>query len=136
MKHQEKLRISRRSLFAGLGTTGAASLLGPVLAEAEGLVPYRFLVVHRPCGSVPDRANGCPYWWWPSGTGSDYVTSPLLKAFEPVRANMVVVRGIWCPRNDPANGDKHAQGMIGLMTGVDAYQPPGTSQGDLDDPNS
>jgi hypothetical protein len=128
--------FGRRPFLAGVGATGAGMFLRPRIAEAQGMVPQRILIVHRPEGSVLDPQNGCPNWWFPATTGPSYTLSPILQSFAPVKANMLVLRGIDCPRNEPVNGDKHAQGIIGMMSGVDAYMPPGTSQADINDPNS
>jgi hypothetical protein len=136
MANQTKQRFARRPFLAGLGAAGAGMFLRPRIAEAQGMVPQRLVVIHRPEGSVLDAMNGCPYWWFPTAAGPTYELSPMLQSFAPVKANMLVIRGIDCPRNQPANGDKHAQGIIGMMSGVDAYMPPGTSQSDRDDPNS
>jgi hypothetical protein len=99
-----------------------------LIAEAQGTVPQRLLIIHRPCGGVPAQ-------WFPTGGGTTYVTSPILKSFDPVRANMLVIKGIKCPRNQPDPGDKHGQGIIGMMSGVDAYHPPGTPASELTAPD-
>jgi hypothetical protein len=136
MANHTKQRFARRPFLAGLGVTGAGMFLRPRVAEAEGAVPQRLLIIHRPEGSVLDAMNGCPFWWFPTTAGPAYSLSPMLQSFAPVKANMLVIRGVDCPRNQPANGDKHAQGIIGMMSGVDAFMPAGTSQADRDDPNS
>jgi hypothetical protein len=115
-------------MLAGLGTLGASTLLRPLVAEAQGVVPQRLLIIHRPCGGVPAQ-------WFPMGTGPNYVTSPILKSFDAVRANMLVIKGVKCPRNEPEPGDKHGQGIIGMMSGVDAYHPPGTPANELTAPD-
>jgi hypothetical protein len=140
MSHDKRFSISRRPFLAGLSTAAAGMVLRPVLAEAQGMVPQRLLIIHRPCGTVMNPTYGnitAPLYWWPqSGTGANYTASPLLASFDAVKANMMIVKGINCPRNEPVNGDKHGQGIIGMMSGIDAYQPPGTSKANLDDPNS
>src|SRR5687767_14157889 len=128
MKNEKSFRISRRPFLAGLGATGAGMLLRPLIAEAQGVVPQRLLIIHRPCGGVPAQ-------WFPTTTGPNYTLSTLLQPFGPVRNNMLVVKGIKCPRTNSNPGDKHGQGLIGMMTGVDAYHPPGTPEKELTAPD-
>jgi hypothetical protein len=128
MKNEKSFRISRRPFLAGLGATGAGMFLRPLIAEAQGVVPQRLLIIHRPCGGVPAQ-------WFPTTTGPSYTLPPLLQPFGPVRNNMLVVKGIKCPRTNSNPGDKHGQGLIGMMTGVDAYHPPGTPEKELTAPD-
>src|SRR4051794_40513341 len=107
MNDHTKQRFSRRPFLAGLGATGAGMFLRPRIADAQGVVPQRLLIIHRPEGSVLDAMSGCPYWWFPTTTGPSYMLSPLLQSFGPVKANMLVIRGVDCPRNEPVPGDKH-----------------------------
>ena len=98
-----KKQIARRTLLAGLGTTAAGALLKPVVAQSQsGVPPQRLLIIHRPCGSVPKA-------WWPTAgaTETDWVTSPLLSSFDKLRNDMVVMRGVDCPREQDWLGDKH-----------------------------
>ena len=128
MKNEKTFRISRRPFLAGLGATAAGMLIRPLIAEAQGVVPQRLLIIHRPCGGVPAQ-------WFPTGTGPNYTISPLLQAFAPVRSNMLVMKGIKCPRTQSNPGDKHGQGIIGMMSGVDAYHPPGTPEKEMTAPD-
>ena len=51
----QRSRLTRRAALGGLGSAaGAAVLLRPLVAEAEGLLPQRFLYIHYPCGTVSD----------------------------------------------------------------------------------
>jgi hypothetical protein len=126
-----RLRISRRSLLAGAVATGAGQLfLRPLLAEAQGLVPpRRLLLIHRPCGSWPDN-------WFPSQAGPLDTLSPLLESFAAVKQKMLVFKGVDTGADQSKNGDKHSMGAITMMCGGMPIQPSGTSQADLDDPNS
>jgi hypothetical protein len=100
--------LHRRALLAGLGASGLASLGAPLLSEAQGASPKRLLVVHRPCGSRPER-------WFPAGpAGKSWGITPLLSSFEAVRDNIVVMKGIDMPRGD-WSGDEHAGGMVAML---------------------
>src|SRR3954465_2207586 len=104
-----KPHLTRRSLLAGLGTGAAAALLRPLLAEAQsGAGPQRLLIIHRPCGTVPAK-------WWPTGGVTDWVTSPILSAFDKLRNDMVVMKGVDCPRKQEWLGNKNGAGMIAMM---------------------
>jgi hypothetical protein len=129
MKPDARL-FGRRSFLTGVGAGVAGMFLRPLLAEAQGVVPQRLLLIHRPCGSWPDQ-------FFPTGpAGSDYAMTPLLRSFAGVRDRMVVLKGVDCPRTDDVNGDRHGMGIMTMLAGTMVVQPPGTSQDDLDDSNS
>src|SRR5262245_53830927 len=93
------LRVSRRPLLTGLASaTGAFALLRPLIAEAEGVVPQRFLYIHYPCGTVSGllgEGQGASWYWYPpSGSGAAYAPSPLLNLFADVRASILPIDGI------------------------------------------
>ena len=115
-----KTHLARRSLLAGLGTGAAAALLRPLLAEAQtGSGPQRLLIIHRPCGTVPAK-------WWPTGGVTDWTTSPILSAFDKLRNDMVVMKGVDCPRKQEWLGNKNGAGMIAMMA------PPPMDKGPTD----
>src|SRR5437762_11271647 len=104
-----KTRFARRSLLAGLGTTAAAGLLRPAMTEAQtGLAPQRLLIIHRPNGTVPSK-------WFPTGGVTDWITSPILSAFVKLRNDMVVMKGVDCPRVQDWLGNQNGAGMIAMM---------------------
>ena len=112
-------RLSRRSFFTGLGAGVAHVFLRPLLAEADGIIPQRLLMIHRPCGTWPDEF--LPARTQPAGTG--YPMTPILEPFEALRHKMVVFRGVDGPPNNTQNGDRHGAGLIGQVTGRLAVQP-------------
>jgi hypothetical protein len=132
MKHFLNPRFPRRAFLAGVGAGVAHMLRRPLIAEADGLTPQRFFMVHRPCGTWPD--DFLPPKNTPAGIS--YPITPILKSFEPLRNKMVVYRGVDGPPNNTQNGDRHGGGIIGQMTGRLAVQPPNASQEDRDDMNS
>jgi hypothetical protein len=104
--------------------------LRPLLAEAQGVTPQRFFMIHRPCGSWPKL-------FFPTGpAGNSYASTPLLDSFAALRRKMVVMKGVDCPRTDTVNGDRHGMGIMTMLGGTMVVQPPGTSQSDLQDTNS
>jgi len=100
--------------------------LRPLFAADAGASPTRLLIVHRPCGSRP--VDFFPQ----TGDNTNFTLTPILKPLEKVKDSMVIVNGINCPRDNNWAGDKHAAGMIAMMTGKKPIIPAGT-QGVADD---
>jgi hypothetical protein len=123
MSQHRNCRLSRRAALAGLGSAaGAAVFIRPLLAEAEGIVPQRFLYVHAPCGTVSGLTGegpGAKWYWFPRGAaGPNYTASPLLDLFAPVRSSVLPIDGM--DLGDPnqlTNGEKPAQGLLYMGTG-------------------
>jgi hypothetical protein len=125
-------RLPRRSFLTAMGAGVAHSLLRPLRAEADGIIPQRLLMIHRPCGTWPD--DFLPGKTQP--TGRDYPITPILKSFEALRHKMVVYRGVDGPPNNTQNGDRHGAGLIGQVTGRLAVQPATATPEDRADSNS
>jgi hypothetical protein len=126
------IRFGRRTFLTGMGAGVAHTFLRPLIAEAQGMIPQRFFMIHRPCGSWPDDfwpAKGVP-------SGASYPITPILQSFEALRQKMVVFRGVDGPPNATQNGDRHGAGLIGQVTGRLCVQPANASQADRDDTNS
>jgi hypothetical protein len=128
-------QLRRRTLLAGLGSAGLGTLLLPLLrAEAQGTGPQRLLIIHRPCGTRPEK-------WFPSTGGvKDWATTPLLSSFNELRNDMVVLKGIDLPRTDEWPGDRHGAGMLAVMCPPPSYQGgwpiiPGSSREEAEDGN-
>jgi hypothetical protein len=125
-------RFGRRTFLSAAGAGVAHTFLRPLVAEAQGIIPQRFFMIHRPCGTWPDD-------FLPPKTqaaGTDYPITPILKSFEALRHKMVVTRGVDGPPNNTQNGDRHGAGLIAQVTGRLCVQPPTASQADRDDTNS
>lgn len=90
-----------------------ASWLGRAIAIEQGLLnPRRFIVYHRPVGTVQQH-------WWPEGTGTDlstYQMSRILTPFTPHLDDMVVLRGLGLPHIGSAGGGGE-RGLVLSMTG-------------------
>jgi hypothetical protein len=108
MTRDRNFRILRRSFLAGLGSTAAGGLFRPLVAQAQTGSPQRILHIHRPCGTEMSK-------WWPTGGLTDWVASPLISSFNALRSDMVILRGVDCPRKQAWLGDKHGAGMIAMV---------------------
>ena len=121
-KTPSTFRVARRTLLGGVGAAaGAATLLRPLVAAAEGLVPKRFLYCHYPCGSVSGDTfgKGARWFWFPqSGAGPNYTPSPLLKLFDAVRNSVLPIDGMDLGDvNFTTRGDVDGQAMMYMGTG-------------------
>ncbi|HVR64651.1 MAG TPA: DUF1552 domain-containing protein [Polyangia bacterium] len=115
--------IPRRSILAGIGTTAAGTLLRPMFASAAGASPTRLLIIHRPCGTFPPA-------FFPTGAAATGFTLPsILSPFQPLINDMVILNGIYCPRDHGWPGDQHGAGLITMMSGRRPIEIPGTSSG-------
>ncbi|HEY8942874.1 MAG TPA: hypothetical protein VIM73_01375, partial [Polyangiaceae bacterium] len=89
-------RFRRRAFLASVaGAVGLETLLGNLEASAQGVaLPRRLLVLHWPLGTIQ-------YLFTPQGSGTAYVTSPILQPFETagLREEMIVLNGL---RFDPS----------------------------------
>src|SRR5260221_4162078 len=127
MTTMRNFQMSRRGFLAGVGTTAMGTLLRPIMAYAQlGIAPQRLLFIHRSDGTTLGTANDAR--WWPTGGTTGWTASPLLSSFTDgkiasLQNNMVVLRGISCPRNMNWLGDKHGAGFLGMIT------PPVKDQG-------
>jgi hypothetical protein len=122
-------RFRRRAFLAGLGgAVGLRILLENLEASAQGATsPPRFLRIHWPLGTVP-------YQFIPNGTGSSYVTSPILEPFETagLRSEMIALHGLRLLGITDSYGGPHEGGTVLIATGANS---PGTRQnnGEPDD---
>jgi hypothetical protein len=115
--------IPRRTFLAGVGTTAAGTLLRPLFASAAGASPTRLLIVHRPCGTFPGQ-------FFPTGgNATTFTLPPILAPFAPLQNDMVILNGIYCPRDHGWAGDQHGAGLITMMSGKRPIEIPGTNSG-------
>ncbi len=84
-------RFARRSFLAGIGgAVGLKVLLQNLEASAQGVTsPPRFLMTHWPVGTIR-------YHFVPTGTGSNYTFSRILKPFEAagLKDDMTILYGL------------------------------------------
>ncbi len=111
------MRVSRRSLFQGVGAGAAAFFGGGFERQAFGqaVAPKRLLVLYMPNSSI--RANWAPTGGRRAGKSGDATQFTLGTAnstLTQARAQMTLVDGL-----DLKNigGDPHGSGVIRLMTG-------------------
>jgi hypothetical protein len=121
-------RYKRRSFLAAIGgAVGLHTLLGNLEASAQGVKPPpRLLIMYWPVGTVR-------YRFLPTGTGSNYVTSPILQPFETagLREELIVLYGLKHQFTTIGGGGSEA-GVVLSTTGVNS---PGTrmNNGEHDD---
>ncbi len=128
-RSDSRKHIPRRTFLAGVGAAaGAGAFLRPLFASAAGASPMRLVVIHRPCGT-----NEAAFF--PTGANQTTFTLPdILAPFSALKDEMVILNGITCPRDPNWAGDKHAAGLISMMSGRRAIEIPGTNSGG--DPNA
>jgi Protein of unknown function (DUF1552) len=104
--------VARRTVLASVGAGVAGLLLRPLQAQEAGVTPKRLLIVHRPCGSVLEK-------FFPStGDAKTFTLPSIIKSFEPLKNDMVIVNGINCSRDPNWESDKHAAALITMMSGT------------------
>src|SRR5262245_31051025 len=127
-RRPQSVYIPRRALLAGVGTGAAAMFLRPMFASAQDAAPQRLLIVHRPCGTLPEN-------FFPTGgDATNFTLSPIMASFEPLKSDMVILNETTCPRDQGWPGDQHSAGLITMMTGKRFIDIPGTDAGG--DPNA
>jgi hypothetical protein len=115
---------TRREFLRHLGVSSAALpfLSGlPGLNAAEGRQGKRLIIMFSPNGTIP-------WEFWPEGETLDF--KRILKPLEPVRDNLVTLRGVH--NKVEGDGDRHMRGMSCLLTGTELL--PGNIQGGSDTP--
>ena len=122
-------RFARRSFLAGIGGAfGLKIMLDNLEAMAQGATsPPRFLMTHWPVGTIRTQ-------WVPTGSGTSYVTSPILEPFETagLREDMIVLYGLSHGGISSGSGGGHEAGTPMMATGANC---PGTRRngGEADD---
>ncbi len=128
MKRSRSIYIPRRALLAGMGAGAASMFLRPMFASAQDAAPQRLLIVHRPCGTLPEE------FFPAAGDATNFTLTPILAPFESLKSEMVIVNETTCPRDTGWPGDQHSAGLITMMTGKRFIDIPGTDAGG--DPNA
>jgi hypothetical protein len=119
-------RLNRRNFIAGLGGAfGLKIMLRNLEAMAQGATsPPRFLMMHFPVGTQA-------FHFLPTGSGTNFTFSRILKPFEPLKAETIILYGL----RDHAGticGGGHEAGTPLATTGA---QVPGcrANNGEADD---
>lgn len=122
-------RFKRRAFLASVGgALGLRTMLENLEASAAGMTsPPRFLMMYWPVGTVR-------YLFVPTGTGANYVTSPILKPFEDagLRADTIVLFGL---NHNGINAGSGGGGEAGVVMSATGANCPGTrdNEGEDDD---
>ena len=88
-----KKHLSRRTVLKGVGVTMALPLLDAMIPAATALADTaaapkpRLGFIYFPHGAV--MAN-----WMPTGTGTDFQFTPILKSLEPYKDQLTIVSGL------------------------------------------
>ena len=119
-----KRALPRRAVLRGMGTTLALPLLDamvPALSAAAQTAakPIRRLgFIYVPNGVAKNDAVD---YWKPSGSGTRFELSPILRPLAPLRDHVVVVSGLSQRQADPdVNGDvgDHSRASATWLNGV------------------
>ncbi len=121
---------SRRTFLRDLGV-GAAALpfLGGLsslyASAATDRTRKRVIFMFSPNGTLPNE-------FWPDQFGDDaeLALKPMLKALEPFRSQMLILKGVH--NKIRGDGDNHMRGMSCLLTATELH--PGNIQGGSDTP--
>jgi len=108
-----KFQLDRRTVLKGAGGIAIALpwleiMTGSRRASAAALPARRFLAVYQPGGTVLEK-------WTPTGTETDFVLSPILAPFAPVRDKLLIVGDL---DMKSAVGEQKQAGMIAWLTGT------------------
>jgi Protein of unknown function (DUF1552) len=112
--------LNRRTFFKGLGSAALAypllnGLLQKVGQAQEGETSLRLFMMFTGNGQLPEH-------WLPTGSGTDMTLSPVLQALEPLKAKLLLARGM---RGESG----HAGGMSGALTGKPSLNGDGIATG-------
>ncbi len=103
------IKKDRRRLLKKLATTTASlpflSHL-PSLGAAE-MPRKRFITMFSPNGTIPEE-------FFPNGGMNDFTFNKILKPLEPIRDELIIMKGL--NNKIPLPGDGHQRGMGGLWT--------------------
>ncbi len=130
MTTASKFRLSRRAVLKGAGGIAIALPWLEIMtrsrrARAAASPARRFLAVYQPGGTVLSK-------WTPTGTETDFVLSPILAPFEPVKDKILVFSGI---DMKSAVGEQRQAGIIAWLTGSVQATPVSSSSFSKDGPS-
>jgi hypothetical protein len=113
MSSSTSSKIRRRTfLGTGVGAGLTSMLLRPLEAAAAVGPPARFLLIHRPCGTIPAQ-----FFPAAGGTDTNFALGPIMKPLEAFKADTVIFNDVTAPRDGGWQGDRHGAGLISMVTG-------------------
>ena len=130
MNATSKFRVSRRTVLKGAGGIAIALPWLEIMtrgrrARAAASPATRFLAVYQPGGTVLSK-------WTPTGTEADFVLSPILAPFGPVKEKILVFSGV---DMKSAVGEQRQSGIIAWLTGSVQATPLSSSSYSKDGPS-
>jgi len=130
MSSMSKFRLGRRTVLKGVGSIAIALPWLEIMrrgrrARAAAAPPARFLAVYQPGGTVLSK-------WTPTGTEADFVLSPILAPFQPVKDKILVFSGI---DMKSAVGEQRQSGIIAWLTGSVQTTPVSSTSFSKDGPS-
>ena len=125
-----KMALPRRTFLRGMGATVALPFLDAMVPALTAMaktaanpVP-RMAFIYVPNGIAQNVSSGGTVdYWTPSGEGTSFEFSPILKPIESFRDQLLVVSGL-AHRQAESFGDgnaDHHRGAAGWLTGVHAW---------------
>lgn len=114
-----KTSLDRRTVLRGAGGIalslpflGAMGLSSAARAQSA-IPPKRFVVFFTPIGTLPSL-------FWPAGTGPAFTLNPssILASLEPLKSELLLLRGLDMASAYQSAGAGHPRGMGNLLTSV------------------
>jgi hypothetical protein len=119
--------IRRRTFLHGGVAAGLASMfLRPLEAAASNGPPTRFLLIHRPCGTIAKD-----FFPAAGGTTTNFQLGPIMSPLEALKGDMVIFNDVTASRDPNWQGDSHGQGFISSLTGNRAITDGEPLNGDM-----
>jgi Protein of unknown function (DUF1552) len=97
---------------AGVSAGLASMFLRPLQAAAANGPPTRFLIIHRPCGTIAAR-----FFPAAGSTVTNFQLGPIMSPLEALKSDMVILNNVTASRDPNWQGDSHGQGFISSLTG-------------------
>lgn len=122
-KAQPGRGVGRRTFLTVTGGVAAAAAfgVGPGAARAA-TEPKRLLIIFTPDGTLHNQ-------WRPTGSATDFTLPTLLKPFETLQDDLLVLDGVDNLIYGQGDGDAHEQGMTQMLTGRPNKTSAATSTG-------
>jgi hypothetical protein len=119
LKRVSRLKLDRRAVIRGVGSIAIAlpwleAMGAPEVRAQASSVARRFLAVYTPGGAMQTPQNG-EQRYWPSGTETAPVLSPILSPLEAIKHKLLTLRGLTM---ESASGEQHQGGMVALLSGA------------------
>ncbi|MDX2050978.1 MAG: DUF1552 domain-containing protein [Polyangiaceae bacterium] len=116
------IRLSRRAMIRGAGSIAIALpwleiMETPKAVAQAASAAKRYLQVYTPGGCQQLPINGSQRYW-PSGTETAPVLSPILGPLLPVASKLLTIRGLEMKCANSGEAPPHQTGSVGLFSGA------------------